>query len=828
MHDHVAAAATSTTPILGGNPDEPRPSWAALAEFSTEQQRDDAQPVEVIHETAASLPMADAGAEPAVIDEMPEPTVEATWATVRVTRALYLLGKSVDLDTLHDEIRDSRIDGDPFVSRGVIERTLLVLLTANKVDAKDAGEAGKMRMHYALSPMALAEIDAPDVVLAQRAAVVAVLGRGLVYAPGARHAAPDLPEGGGFDLAQIGYVVMVAHEDNRDGIPGGDPVGIQIPAKFVEALGAGIDVSNDPASLETRITDHLHSLLGSGMVKSWKVNDAGDPIEDGGERAASGADGSDDSATEESEGDASGDEEQPLDSAPFVPVTVFALTLDGSLLYAEHGSLAVAAKTLPEQPEAPTAEERTTATEQAHLDYESRLVRDHTAAIAQRDTALRTAEEQRKLLDGYRAWFERNSLDDSDAIVSVKPTADRKVIAGYTIELAINTEEHFRLVAEFTAAERRLGEIIAANGEAKTAAKTAEQKAQNVADHLRALVKLPADGTKHVIAKNVYKVVEDGRIAVYSADEHDDGTVVTYEAIPRGTQTTITGSGVPVVPADPPKGKKAKASDTATDASKAHPADTAAIVKQAASKLADGMAAAGAKVTVSLDGVPTIVVRSDVPGAASNSDLPAALPALVYSTLLSLKHGATSADLAGKLHTDLSKIADALGQLGNKVCIDGSGMWVAVKAEKPVVEEPKPKADKERQTLTPAAIKTNLHDLLGMEPWSKTGMLAGDLGKHYAELVNLKAMPNVLRLVTKALEAEIEAGKIASGQGGEDRLIWRGDLPDPRIGSHAAGPAKATVDGDETDEGSDRATAAPAKRKGRGPDKKPRARKSAK
>lgn len=717
---------------------------------------------------------------------VPEPPVEAhptdEQIDDRIVDALRLSELPLDLDGLHAIVNESGVH----MPRGPIERRVGVLTENKTIAIVQLGDP--LHDHFKIAvpveapPPSAPEEDREQVARA-RAAVVAVLGGHRAYVVEGDRRVAVLPGDGGHDIGQIGAVLVYAEEETA-----GDRV--EIPPTFIAAILADIDLKADgaPDQVEARVLAHLDALSHAGLVESYAVETDVAVSEEEKPTAAEGE-------TEAAEASAAAPDASPAEPSG---IMLYRLSLDGERLYAVHGAMAVVEKTLsplPPMESGPSIEERIAEIQRQATANEARMVESHNTAIAQRDRALRDLTAERALTVQYRDWFNRKGVVDPDAIISTKIDTDPPVHKNYPIEVTIDEEQHWRFVEEFGAARRALAAVEEAIAEEKAEQKSRLTTAENRVKRLEALVMLRPDGiTKHTIEKDVRKVVEGDRIVLYSADPHDEGAVIGYEPLSSGTQHALPGTGVPATP--PPAAPRARKKKGAKDGEPTPESDTGTILGKAVDKLADEMEKAGASVTRDADGVPTITINVDKSPPADAPDY--AGPVLMF---IRSYPGATTDRIAVELDIAPVNVVSGLAVLtGSKKIEPHEKGWREVKAPAPEKVDDKPKADGERQTLTPVAIDKNIVDLFLADPWKTSGVLEKNFLVAYESFVGMTLPDSARGLVMKRLESRKKKGHVAFGEGGEDTLLWSVDVDDPRktgADKAASNPAQGTIPGTE-------------------------------
>lgn len=658
-------------------------------------------------------------------------------AVARVATALKNIGAAADIETIAAEV-NAGVAIDAYLATGVIKACLDVLASEASIVTRETSDSPPRTVYETTAPQEPAFVDrAEGLSVEARAAVATVLGGGRAYialpdGTPAPEAEPETPLGG-FDASQVAFVLAIAaQKDVR-------APHIAIPATYVAGFMEGLDPT-EPEPIEARATTILDALA------------ATDP-------ALVCARASDEASGEPGR-------------------TLFSLTSQGQVLFAERGAQALAEATMAPKPPQPSAEDRLAQLERSHLEYQKRLIEDHAFAIAQRDRALKSLADREKSLDLYRDWFERKKLADPDTIVAAQKAPERKIVQGYTLEMSLNIDEHFRIVRELGNADRSLSMLLEQQSGTVAEMKKEKIKAESRVAALKDLVKLPADGQKHVVVKDVYKLVEDGRIAVYSADTHDEGALVCYEQIPAGSQRVLAGTGVPEVPAEaPPRKKKEPKAEPP-----AEPVKTESATPTSAAEVPE---------------------EKPAPGQDTGPDYSG-----VIFTLLVQEGPMTAEAIAAKLKIAVSDVVRSIGASSGKIKQNGDRFEVPQPPKK-AEKEPAAKRSTKRTSLDPETIDKNIHDLLGTEPYSRTGIKRESFGQAYCDFVDLKLTDSLERLIVLRLDIKIKGGSAAKGEGGDDVLVWRADLEDPR---------KTDADREIVPE---EATTTSARR-GRGPDKQPR------
>ena len=619
----------------------------------------------------------------------PEPVAGPDEAVAaRVEAALTSVGRAASLAELHREANEGSTH---HLAEGVVLAALERLTEAGRVETSQSTDSPPVTLYALATPKAPAFVDLADgLPVEARAAVVAVLGGNVCYGTLDGRPTADVPFGG-FDLTQIGLVLASAAKDGETAL-------IAVPPAFVTAFTTGLDLAT-PGPAEDRISSVLSALAATTP-----------PLV----------------ATAQSEDDP--------------PMTLYRLTAAGQIGYAERGALALAEATMPPKPAQPSAEERLTQVERSFLEREGRMLESHNKAVAQRNEALQRLAQRDLLIAQYRNWFLGHKLEDPDAIVGAKPRDERTIIKGYVLDLDIDLQEHLRILDEWRGAEVEHAELVATQGEQVAAMKAAKQASENKVAGLKNLAqKPPGQGEKHTVVKDVWKAVEGDQMTVYSADSHDYGKVLARESIPRGTQNVIAATGVPVVPADPPKKK---------DAKKGASASTDAATQDATS-------ATKAAPTTTEEPGPDFagVVRSQI-----------------------LAHpGSTIPDIATRLAISVMDVSRAIATLGDTV-VDTAGAYRLkdappkkdAKAEEKPDAPPKADPDKPSKALDAATIDANVVTMLKGEPYARTGVQKGDFANAYAAFVDLKATASVAKIVNARLTVLLERGTIAQGEGGDD------------------------------------------------------------
>lgn len=451
-------------------------SWADVVEASAAAQ----EAVEGAPDEAAPAPVATSG----------EPSEEARpheQACDDVLSVLLAATGPLDLETIAAEVNIDRTK--PHLPKGVVE-TLLHGALCGKVTRSEEGDP--TRFHYALTPVARADIEAPGVVREALAAVVAALAGQTDYMP--RSGPAFTTE---LSAEQVAFALHAARA-NADDRP-------FMPEGWVESFFRGID-PRDPRAVADATRERLTVLSSAGHVLATAP-------------------------------DAGSDE----------PVT-FRLTGNALVLFADGGATAVVASMYPPKPVGPTPAEI-----DALVEAQVKARVDPAVAEAERSAALFKRHWEESVADlaavraqviAYERWFTAKHLPVPKAVLlagAVERPEPRDVFE-YEQERPIDHDELLRIIGE----ERRLTQYIAEFTEAAASRKAddaAEIKKLTVkVEGLRVAMGRAATTGTHVVLKKAYNVVRNGKLVTLSADPHDQGEVLAEEDLPGGTQLEVPGA----------------------------------------------------------------------------------------------------------------------------------------------------------------------------------------------------------------------------------------------------------------------------------------------
>lgn len=425
-----------------------------------------------------------------------------------------------------DEIqRDVNATPGVFVPLQFVEAELDTLSGAERVTVATEGKVKQ----YALSAAARAEIDAPGLTIERRAAILVALAR-----------------------VTLGSASADFEHVDSEGAP---PARLASGASLDEILGEMTEMGAAKGLTLPEAETHVDALCRAGvLVIETPLTDGTDPAagpsEDDGDDNAF-----EDAADDEGE-DSDGDEDAPAPveaSEPTAKVYTFAMgQLDALWTVGARG---LAEKSMPTK-EAPAAETSIPA---------SAL----TAVEAQLKTMAIKAAEFEEQRDKYKAenallqlrwsraatWLDENGGGLDINVIAQEPArkADPRIFQ-WEKRVSITTEIKARLLDELTRLDEQLAGICSAEEVAKGSFK--EKKAK-VAEQIAAL-KMASRGVEYLYTRKAYREPDFARgvVLVRSAEEHDYGTVLDEETIPKGVQkplfpTEPAAGPAPVKPATP-------------------------------------------------------------------------------------------------------------------------------------------------------------------------------------------------------------------------------------------------------------------------------------
>lgn len=682
-------ATTNASPVAVLGPPtigaETKVSWGDAAQFSASQT-------------------ADAPTPTLAVPDAPKSDLPAELVQQRLHDVLAAIGQPADIDLILVEVNANTTLRE-HIARGLAEAALAEMDNVVKTD-----EGTPLRTHYAIAEAKPVVTFSLEREARARAALVSALVARLVYPVGGVDAgSPEAPRDGGVDSFQIAYICHVSRTR-------GDQAPIFVPMEYVEALGGDLD-PKDVDGLEARVVGRLQELVASGMVESREV-EIGASIKVG--------DAAAEDAAEAESSDAIG------------KVTIYALSEAGGRKFLAGGASGVATSTLP--PIGPSIDELIeTAIAPVRVELANRT-REMEAAISQRNRALEAEAAKGKEIEFFRGWFSHHGLENPELLSSQRPKAKKMVSHKLAIDLNIDQEQHWRIVAEWEAAKTARTELGAASDTSKETWKGKLKAADELVVKLEGMMSWRG---RHVIDKDVWKEIQHGELVTFSAEEHDYGTVILREPINNlasGTQTVIPQS-VPLQ-----------------------------VMQAAAAKAGESIAAAhGGKFAVGPGGVVSITIDPDKKGTIIDR---------VFAFLSKSK--AAEEDICKALDIEHVALAGALATLGARVQKDGS-LWHAVVEESaPEPEVVKPKAGEDSDLSVPT-IRKNLKALFRLPDVLKTGLLRGQIGPVYARFVGVNPSDGVARMVDVAVNLELQANSLAQGNAGEDMIVWAADQPDPRL-----------------------------------------------
>lgn len=690
----VVLAPSTTSPPSGA-------TFAELAAYSA--QRDKGEEPTASAETAAFTPA-------------PTSPPEAMERVRAVLAEPDHLGKPRDITEIVVDVNEDVAD-DSYLSQGQVQAALDTL-----PGVKVTMEGEPNRPHYALPAETgdgeVTGVDgAPLDILAEtacRAAVLSVLASGKAYDEDKAGLVPA-------DVVDAFQVAFALHTVASEASPL-----IYISPADVKVITDGLQ-GDYVDTLTERVNARLLSLADAGMVELVKA-------------VLSTADQAD------------GDAEEDGDAKPTAEVETWRLTEKGRQAMLEIGARGLAASTLP--PPSPTVPEQIEAACVPLRDERRAVQRELDAVTTQRNGAMTEAESLRTANSAYRQWFVDHDIPEPD-VGGRRPVAERKVLTKHTMEIVIDDRQHWRIVEEWEQAKIALTQVQEGAETAKDAWKGKVKAAEELVNKLGAMITWHG---RHMIEKSVWKEAKGGKVCIYSADEHDYGTLICEEPMSRlrpGTQLVVEGAAEIVEP--PPKAVKAKAVEAAVSA----------------------IAAAGFTVTVSTPAGSTPTAPAQEP-----------LPERVLSHLRQ-KGPTTGERLCIDLSVDPVDLAKALGELGSRIEKRGHEWCAVAEPTPPVQEEEKPKA-KANSDLSVNGIRAGLKLLFHDPDVAKTGLLERDVPSVYAQRYDIGMTDSVERLIRTTVALVKTDGTLAAGEGGEDTLLWANDMPDPRTsGADRQAPATA-------------------------------------
>ena len=526
----------TTEPEVAAAPPEKKMTLAELGQHL--KDKEDAE--KAAGDKASTTPAAEvvpAGASAAAASndkaaELKERTLEA----IRVDIFHYFASRAepdwANLDEVHVAVNEPGTDGAKraHVAKGVVDKIVERLVEQRRLETElTATKVKRFRMTAATRR----EIDSPAIVRSQRTAIMSVLLAGLVYS----EATPMPVKAEGMKAWEIAYALMLGSakgaEADKARAEGRSPT---LPDGVADDIRIGLATvpEKDPASLVSRVVEHLGRLLEVGMVGA-------PPSADATLASALGVLA------------ANGEIKLTAEIAPDAKQLFTPTSLALSKLFTE-GVGGIVDATFPPKKPRPTIEELERLAEDRAQTIIAALKKSVSDARAVAATHEATARVATRKMSAIEAWFNEGGVKNAHIIISTAIDKFEKAaisavfeVFDWEEEVVTNDETAFKIQAELTALKAELVRVVSRHTtEKKGMALVEDTLKSKIEERVRIMDAWGAgDRIRVTIKKRARTFIEYSECVVKSEDDHDRGRVLSRKLAPPNTQLSIAGAGLP-------------------------------------------------------------------------------------------------------------------------------------------------------------------------------------------------------------------------------------------------------------------------------------------